>query len=64
MRLRREILTIVLRPCTTRHKFQLRTVRGFFCPAGADHKEAQDGCPNGQLWLAAFIRAVYCEIQT
>ena len=37
--------------------------RGLFGPSGADHKKAQDGCQNGQLWLSAFIRTVPTESQ-
>ena len=37
--------------------------RGLFGPSGADHKKAQDGCQNGQLWLSAFIRTTPTESQ-
>ena len=36
---------------------------GLFGPSGADHKKAQDGCQNGQLWLPAFIRTAPTESQ-
>ena len=36
---------------------------GLFGPSGADHKKAQDGCQNGQLWLSAFIRTAPTESQ-
>ena len=32
---------------------------GLFGPSGADHKKAQDGCQNGQLWLSTYQDGPY-----
>ena len=41
--------------------------RGLFGPSGADHKKAQDGCQNGQLWLGGplcYSATAYARIMT
>ena len=64
MRLRRDKLTIVYDhvPFVINSSYAQNS-GGLFGPSGADHKKAQDGCQNGQLWLSAFIRMTSTESQ-
>ena len=60
MRLRREILKSYYDhvPFVINSGYA-QNLCGLFCPSGADHKKAQDGCQNGQPWLDAFQGVPY-----
>ena len=66
MRLRREILKSYYDhvPFVINSGYA-QNLCGLFCPSGADHKKAQDGCQNGQLWLGSppsqFATRLPCE---